>query len=1231
MKIKKMNTLIPQKTNCQRGTPWRARMVSGVFALAAQGVILATPSPASEPVYLTQPWFHHGSNSNLITTPAKARVAVDNDGRYIADESINGKNIRFNKLDLASLQTSGGEYYATVPNGFQGNGSYTWYRISRDGKIMDPATVDEGMKARASVMETYGFCLDADARYGKPGMLMFPKAGLAVLRAVSTLDGEFFAVVPFGAEAASVPFGEKDNVEMVFGDGAVANNKRGSLVPAGVFADPNGQGFWTIASLKSGKISVVHSQPGINPDGGRSLNLSNIIPVGDAVKETFESGVASNDALYLLLAKVDDTIGGVAAERRLVRIGLSDGKVTDTSLSLKHYIKEAALTLCGDRIIAYASHDVTAFDGKTLKPLWAKNLEFLTEKYRKNYQIYRITADHKGKRVAVGLATEYRRPDEDTRVFILDAAGAEQQAWWLKPGSIDDMEFTSDDGLLVFSSDYTAKLGGTIPVKENETASIALADKNATPKPAAPTPAKPAPAPASFVKTPLQDRHKLWFDKPGGVFLPLGNGIMAAMMYGETDTAKTILDLDSSWDGSDTKHGTFQSLGVINFRLGHDPKTVTNFRRELDLRTGLFTMTYQSNGETHKREAFCSYPSGLLAIRFTADKPGSLSGPLELTARHKATFTKSKDGIEFSGQKPNGQKFACVMRVNTQGGKMLPDAGKDGVTDTSTQRSGKRTVSSEEYKSIMIEGCDSVTLYVAGDTDYAMDPAKQFKGTDPLKNIAPHLANIGKMTFDKLRDESMADVAKLFDRCTFDLATSAPESEAQPIDKRRLAYKNRLYQKGATDLGLHTLAFDAARYMMIACSRPGSLPANLQGHWNETNSAEWTGDYHTDINVQMNYWFVEPANLAECAIPLFDYIESQIPFWRKKAKTVFGEKVRGWTVEYMNNIFGGGTYMNYPPGGAWLAWHYAQHFEFGQNMDFLNKRAYPLMKELSEQWQDLLIKRPNGQLTTTKTSSPEHGPFQYGIAQDRQMVYDLLTNYQSAAARLKCDAEFSKQVEDMRTHIVPPKIGRWGQIQEWEGDEDSRYCTHRHMMHEYAAFPGRAITPLETPELNAAAIKTLEARGEGSTGWSKAWRISIYARLNRPDLAYLALSTVLLGFHDNLIWEGKQQIDAPCGYASGVCELLLQSHKPLDNTAGLFEIDLLPALPKEWPTGSIRGLRARGGYEVDIEWQDGKLTRATIRNISSPASECTVRYKDNVTTIAVPRGESRVFTGNASN
>ena len=1223
-----------------------ARLFAGSIALAAVQVLGGAAS--GEPVYLAQPWFHRGPEVNLLTTSAGVRVAVDNEGHHLVDESINGRNSRA-RLALDSLQACGGEYYAAVQkDGYAASVSYAYFRISQGGKIQHTAVADV-LKAGVSALPAFDACLDPDARHGMPGLLLFPKAGLAVLRGRSNQDSEVFSILPFSAEAPPVAFTNTDSVELAFEEHS-SRGKRTGEMPAGVMADPNGQGFWYVAA-QSGKIAVVHAAPGVKPDGGRSLNLAKIRPIGDAGAESFEAGVAANDALYLLLAHVNSTIGGVDAQRRLVRVGLADGQLTETSLTLSHYLKEAALALCGNRIVAYDSHNVKLFDSNTLKPAGALDAATLSENSPKDYRICRVAANPDGARLAVALATAYRCPDEPSAMVVLDATGAVQQRWRLKPGSIDDLAATRDGGWLLFSSDYTAKLGGSMPVRENEAVSIAQADQSPAVDDsrtiAAPAVAQPAPTKVTFGQGPLRERHKVWFGAPGGAFLPLGNGVLGAMMYGDADTARTILDVDSAWAGDETHQGAFQSLGEINFRLGHDPKGVTHFRRELDLRTGLFTVTYQYLGVTYRREAFCSYPRGLLALRFTADKPGAISGQLELTSRQKATFAKGKEAIEFAGQKSNDQKFACVMRVKTQGGEVLPAAGKDGVRDTSSQRGGKHTISSEDYQSVLLQGCDSVTLYVAGDTDYAMDPAKHFKGADPQQKIAPRLAHIGQMTFDQMKQESMADVTKLFDRCTLDLATGAPEAEALPVDKRRLSYRTRMTGSQATDVGFQALAFDAARYLMIACSRPGSLPANLQGHWNEGNSAEWTGDYHTDINIEMNYWFVEPANLAECAIPLFDYIESQRPYWRNKSKACFGDRVRGWTVDYMNNIFGAGTYMNFPPGSAWLSWHYAQHFAFGQDIDFLQTRAYPVLKELSEHWQDLLIKRPDGQLTTPKTQSPEHGPFEYGIAQDREMVCELFSSYLSAAGRLQRDAEFAKQVQELRAHVVPPKIGRWGQLQEWEGDEDSRYCTHRHMMQEFAVFPGQEINPLTTPELARAAIKTMVARGEGSTGWTKAWRASIYARLQQTNLAYQALSSVAGSFHDNLIWEGKSQIDAPCGYASGVCELLLQSQMQVagDRVQGsgvspasefriqnseAYLLQLLPALPAAWPTGAVKGLRARGGYEVDMTWQDGQLTVATIHNIASPTDKCVLRYGGRTIELAIPAGESREFKGDAN-
>lgn len=660
---------------------------------------------------------------------------------------------------------------------------------------------------------------------------------------------------------------------------------------------------------------------------------------------------------------------------------------------------------------------------------------------------------------------------------------------------------------------------------------------------------------------------------------------------------------------------SYQGFAELSVTLNHDPKAVTDYRRELDLRTGVYRVSYRHGGVTYRREAFCSHPHGVLAVRFSADRPGACSGDVELMAMHPADFRKGSDGIDFHGKLTNGRRFGCVMKLATAGGTVDPKAGEDGVREVKY----RRYRSTRPFNTVRVEGADSITLYLVGDTDYSLDPADRFRGADPAAKIAPRLAAIGKHSFEAMREASAADVATLFDRCMLDLATDNPDALSLPTDRRLAAYR-----RGDSDPAFEALAFAAQRYMMIACSRPGSLPANLQGLWNNSNWPAWTSDYHTDINIQMNYWFVEPANLPECAAPLFDYIESQIPIWRKRAKATFGETVRGWTVAYMNNIDGGMAYKIFPPGNVWLAWHYAEQFKFSQDRDYLERRAYPVLRELSEQWQDLLIERPDGLLTTPKTMSPEHKPQQFGISQDLQMVRNCFTDFIAASTRLDRDRAFRGQVRELRGRLIPIRIGRWGQLQEWERDRDSRYCTHRHIQHLFAAFPGSEISA-GTPELARAAVTSLEARGRGRSGWSQVWRASIFARIGRPDLAYRQLRSALRGFHPHLIWQGKSQVDAPCGYAAGVCEMLLQSHCALDDSDSRYRIDLLPALPTAWPRGRIAGLRARGGFEVDIAWNDGALTRATIRNVGSPSQQCTVRYRDRQATLTIPRGEEASF------
>jgi len=1196
-----------------------------VLLLLLCGPGLLQANTPSEPVYLSQTWFHRGPEVNIFTTPEGEPVAVDNRGRYLTSDEINRFSHRSVKLPMRSLQKIRGDYYLAREAGYRGNGIYQWFQVSDGDEFLAAQDVTElvGEKNQNLQVQTQGFNYDFDRVRGDSGLMVFPEGGLAVTCARGNTDSRMFRIDPFAATEPPQAFTKNDDVEMPLTKGGYRGARLGGFEVRAI-GDPDRKGFWCVGS-QDANLALVHATPGRKADGGRTLGLGKIVNIGDTSVEQFEAAVAGDGMLYLLIVRENPSIGGVDAERRLLRVKLDGMKVEETPLSLKRYIRDARLTLCGDLLIAYARDQIHVFDADTLRPRWSRTADELSGNSSLDYGINRICARADGSRLAVALATPYRRPDEPTLVHSLDPGGDARHRWQLRPGSVDAIRFTDDDGILLFSDDYTAKLGGSTPVAENEAAAIALADQKAETKPEK---EKPAPTYA-FVDKPLKERHKIWYAEPDPKqWMPLGNGTLGAMMFGGIEATRTVLDVDSMWLGDEQSQGTFSSLGSFSFALGHDPEEVTAYRRELDLRTGLYTVTYKYKGVTYTREAFCSYPRGLLAIRFTASQPGALSGELQLKSQFDAKFTKSKEGIRFAGQLPNKQdfhlKFACHMRLQSSGGQVLPAQGQDGADVTKARNKTLK----HPYNSIAVQNCDSVTVYIAGDTNYVPDPAQHYLGDDPQPKIAEHLRHADKMTFDQMATESAEDVSRLFDRCTLDLATAQREDESLPTGERKNTYKRRLYHGETPDVGLERLAFDAVRYMMIACSRPGTLPANLQGVWNEGRGAAWTGDYHTDINIEMNYWFTLPANLAECHLPYFEYIESQIPPWREQTKRAYGESVPGWTVEYMNNIFGAGTYMIYVPGSAWLTWNYSQHFQFDQDLDFLEDRAYPVLKETARQWKHLLIERPDGQLTTPWTMSPEHPPKQFGIAQDRQMVYNLFTRYMAAAARLKQDAEFAAEARDLRSRIVPPRIGRWGQLQEWEIDRDSRYCGHRHMMHVFGAFPGRQINPYQTPQLTEAVATSLIARGPGFTGWSMAWRGSLYARMKMPERAYAALSGVLPRFHDNLIWESKQQIDAPCGFASGVCEMLLQSYMPLDDTDTRFEVELLPALPEAWPTGKVQGLRARGGFTVDQQWEDGKLTEAVIHNVSSPTDQCTIRYNGKTTTLTIPKGKSTTYAGN---
>ncbi|GLX71257.1 glycoside hydrolase family 95 protein [Paenibacillus glycanilyticus] len=752
---------------------------------------------------------------------------------------------------------------------------------------------------------------------------------------------------------------------------------------------------------------------------------------------------------------------------------------------------------------------------------------------------------------------------------------------------------------------------------------------------------------------------KLQYNRPSSKWtdaLPTGNGRLGAMMFGGTETERIQLNEDTLWSGGprngDNEHAATvlpevrrligegqyaaadllckQMMGpytqsylpmadlYVKFLHGN---TMKNYRRALHLEDATSTVEYQIGNVIYTRRLFVSYPDQVAVLRLEASAPGKLHflARLESPLRYETAFEENCLVLRGDAPEqvdPSYYETDMPLRYGKPGSA---NAMRFDGRLTAQLEGGQATYG---HDGLRVEGATAVTLIFSAATSFnGYDRLPGTEGKDESAEAAGYLENAGKFSYEALLQRHTEDYQVLFKRVELSLGESAVPPE-YPTDAR-------IRDFGANDPGLVELLYHYGRYLMIASSRPGTQPANLQGIWNEETRAPWSSNWTLNINAEMNYWPAETCNLADCHTPLLDFIEGLSRNGHKTAETNYG--AAGWTAHHNSDIWrhsspvgdyghGDPIWVIWPMGGVWLCQHLWEHYAFGLDKKYLREKAYPIMKGAALFCLDWLHEDKEGYLITSPSTSPEHKfkTPEGGLAgvsaastMDLSLIWDLFTNLIEASTILEIDEPFREGLLDVRSRLHPLQIAANGRLQEWSRDFEDEDQHHRHVSHLFGVYPGRQFSWQDTPELMEAAERSLEIRGDGGTGWSLGWKVGLWARFGNGNRAWGLIANLLTlvdagetnyhqggGVYANLFDAHPPfQIDGNFAATSGIAELLLQSHQNV--------IHLLPALPDAWPSGHVKGLRARGNYEVSIQWEEGKVLNSTI--VAGAGGLCKVR------------------------